>query len=167
MTRDQFRHLALTDLDRSFVQKKYVEIVLKTWLDESLEKVFADRNPKDLPRLLNHLDKFRTFQDVYNSKIEMPLLFQWVGGKSLDLILNQPRFFATVNTEDLTTDFVDQFKRQSLHQLVISCYNSTRQLEWVKGLENLVAFLKQQPERSAIFKDDYLDSIWFKPSYTT
>ena len=117
----------LCNLERSLVERHYVKIVLKLWLDKSilnffsyLEKETTDIS-EEMPTLLKQLDSLQSIQDVLQldvtSQLQNPDSREY-----LDLILNQKHIFETTTlSANLVSSHVNQFKKSCTSKVFTRC----------------------------------------------
>lgn len=137
------------------ITTNYVQIVLKIWLKESLEKAFDDLSNAttiDVNELLGQLDSLHCFQDISN--ITGSKIFQWCGGQRFQLIVDQQKLFESIH--HLVSGYFSQFKNVLINKLFSLCLDSSTQSSFITALTDFLAFVNVHPERIKIFDDAFV-----------
>ena len=167
----------LCNLERSLVERHYVKIVLKLWLDKSilnffsyLEKETTDIS-EEMPTLLKQLDSLQSIQDVLQldvkSQLQNPNSREY-----LDLILNQKHIFETTTlSANLVSSYFNQFKKSCTSKVFTRCRQeiardktiAEKHLNFISNLEKFLSTVNIDIRRKEVGQlDKFLKDTDYK-----
>ena len=156
----------LNNIELAFVQRKYVQVVLKLWLDESLEKVDEEMKSTDfsteMSALLKQLESIRCLRNIQlldeNSKLR-----SWCDGERLRLILGQIDVFETAPYSfTLVNNHFQQFKKSCTEKVFSQCLsdrdNAEKHLKFISALNDFLSYVNLDNRRPKMFADYFLQN---------
>jgi hypothetical protein len=156
----------LSNMESAFIQRNYVQVVLKLWTEESLEKVDQGIESTDMGKemsaLLNQLESIRGLKDILLLDAESKLK-SWCDNEQLRLILSQWDVFeSTPYSSNLVNSYFKQFKT-SCTEKVCAQYLSDRNhaekhLNFISALADFLSFVNLNIKRPKVFADNFLQN---------
>ena len=156
----------LNNIELAFIQRKYVQVLLKLWLNESLEKVDEEMKSTDfsteMSALLKQLESIRCLRNIQlldeNSKLR-----SWCDGERLRLILGQIDVFETAPYSfTLVNNHFQQFKKSCTEKVFSQCLsdrdNAEKHLKFISALNDFLSYVNLDNRRPKMFADYFLQN---------
>ena len=166
----------LCNLELSYLEMNYVDILLKIWLEESFRKVFDylenETNVISIELFILLMDQFQSMESIRD--IEHPetmeLVKDWCGGKRLELILDQSDVFETTpHSSALVANYFKHLKKSCI-DVVSHClnvrHNTNEHVDFISALHTFLTFANAHMKRSTILPDDVFINKLYKDDTT-
>jgi hypothetical protein len=153
----------LSNMESAFIQRNYVQVVLKLWMEESLEKVDQGIESTDMGKemsaLLNQLESIRGLKDISLLDAESKLKSWCDGNKRLRLILSQRDVFDSAPySSNLVNNHFKQFKKSCIDKVFFQVLSvrdkAEKHLNFISALNDFLSFVNLDIRRPKVF-DDY------------
>jgi hypothetical protein len=156
----------LNNIELAFVQRKYIQVFLKSWLEESLQKAYEEMESTDtsteMSTLLKDLESIQRLRDIPLLDAESKLK-SWCDGERLRVILSQrdvfesaPYSFALVN------NYFKQFKKSCTEKVfsqgLSDRHNAKKHLQFISALNDFLSFVNLNIKRPKMFADYFLQN---------
>jgi hypothetical protein len=153
----------LINIELAFVQREYLQVFLKSWLEESLQKAYEEIESTDtsmeMSSLLKELESIQYLRDISLLDAESKLKSWCDGNKRLRLILSQRDVFDSAPySSNLVNNHFKQFKKSCIDKVFFQVLSvrdkAEKHLNFISALNDFLSFVNLDIRRPKVF-DDY------------